>query len=163
MDILPVEKLVIRYGSINGQELGEPMRLERDGPNFEQTGIMLRTGLNLADCIIKIKAPEVTPNIEIGRLNLIHDRIVYTPHYSEIGNILKRTQYDVDIIPDLADDEYPPKLEKMQEHILNSSTAFPLRRGDIIMARAYDEQIKNISGTYIEIYQIFRGGISSKL
>ncbi len=153
-----IEKIIIRHGYFTGRNIESPKVKEIQGQDFIRTGIILKSGLQLADYIIPLKAPELLDGIEIGQIRYQDNHLMYLPSSQEIGNILRRTQFNLDIIPDIAADEYAPKIEDMQEHILPSNQPHPLRRGDIILIRAYDERISNISGTYVELHQIIRNG-----
>jgi len=163
MSPAPLEKIVIRYGSLTGRNLEKPKVVELTQPNITRTGILLKSGHQLANYIIPIKAPDLHSGVPLGEIKYLDNKLFYTSFSTDIGNILKRTQFDLDIIPDIADDEYAPKIENMQEHILNASTPYQMRRGDIILARAFNETINTITGTYIELYQVIRDGVSSKL
>ncbi len=163
MELATLDHIVIRHGSIKGRELGDPKRLERDSTNFSQSGIIVQTGPNLADHVVSVLTPNYKSGTPLGKIHYLENRIVYTPFHPEIGNLLHRKQYDVDIVPDIADDEHAPHLENPQEHILSCNHPFPLRRGDLVIARFYHEGIKNIAGTYVELYNIIRAGQSSKL
>jgi hypothetical protein len=162
MTLAALDNLVIRYGSIKGRELLEPKRLERNAQEFQRTGILLKSGPNLIDYVINVSAPHCNTGTELGKIHLLDNQVVYTPLHPEIGDILHRKQYDIDVIANLDDDEHPPHMVNPQILCLYFNEPFLLRRGDIIMSRFYHEGTKNLAGTYVEIYNIVRAGESCK-